>query len=298
MSLPDLAVRVSQAPKINTSEDAPVKTPAKRTPPRLLQVVRTEFLSDAMRRITLSGEDLVGFPQDRNGAHIKVFLPRPEQRKPVLPTLGQNGPIWPEAHLRPITRTYSVRRYCVVKNELDIDFVLHGAESPASGWAVNAVPGDFLGVAGPGGPDPLLAPAERHIIAGDLTALPAICALLESLPTSATGHAVIEIDCDDFRQEVVNPTQIQFQWVLRNPKLSATENTLLQAIKAAQLPFPGSTLSAFVAGENGSVLAVRDYLRSTYGLRKQNLYAVPYWNRGQDEETYHQERHRIMDQEY
>lgn len=297
MSLLDVAARLLPTEKIN-AKNAPIKTPAKRTPPRLLQVVRTEFLSDAMRRITLSGEDLVGFPQDRNGAHIKVFLPRPEQRKPILPTLGNNGPIWPEAHLRPITRTYSVRRYCAEKNELDIDFVLHGADSPASGWAVNAVPGDFLGVAGPGGPDPLLSPAEQHLIAGDLTALPAICALLESLPTQAAGHAVIEIDHEDFRQDVVNPTQIQLQWVLRNPKLSAAQNTLLQAIKAAQLPFPESTLSAFVAGENSSVLAVRDYLRSTYGLRKQNLYAVPYWNRGQDEETYHQERHRIMDQEY
>jgi NADPH-dependent ferric siderophore reductase len=276
----------------------PVKTPAKRTPPRLLQVVRTEFLSDAMRRITLSGEDLIGFPQDRNGAHIKVFLPRPEQRKPVLPTLGQNGPVWPAAHLRPITRTYSVRRYCAEKNELDIDFVLHGVDSPASGWAVNAVPGDFLGVAGPGGPDPLLSPAEQHIIAGDLTALPAICALLESLPISAAGHAVIEIDHENFRQEVINPTQIQLQWVLRNPKLSAEQNTLLQAVKATQLPFPEGTLSAFVAGENSSVLAVRDYLRSTYGLHKKNLYAIPYWHRDQDEETYHQERHRIMDQEY
>ena len=287
MSLPEVAERPIAA-----------AAPAKRTPPRLLQVVRTQFLSDAMRRITLSGEDLYGFPQDRNGAHIKVFLPRADQRKPVLPTLGKNGPIWPEAHLRPITRTYSVRRYCVQKNELDIDFVLHGADSPASGWAVNAMPGDYLGVAGPGGPDPLLSPADQHFIAGDLTALPAVCALLECLPQHSKGHAIIEIDREDYRQPVVNHTQIQLHWVLRNPKVNAQENTLLQAIKSAQLPLPGQSLSAFVAGENGSVLAVRDYLRGMYGLQKRNLYAVPYWNRGQNEETYHQERHRIMDQEY
>lgn len=287
MSLPEVAER-----------PVPAAAPAKRTPPRLLQVVRAEFLSDAMRRITLSGNDLYGFPQDRNGAHIKVFLPRPDQHKPVLPTLGPKGPVWPPAHLRPITRTYSVRRYCVKKNELDIDFVLHGAESPASGWAVNAAPGDYLGVAGPGGPDPLLAPAEQHIIAGDLTALPAICALLESLPEQSRGRAIIEIDREDFRQTVINNTQIELQWVLRDAGLSAGKNTLMQAIKMAELPLPGGSLSAFIAGENSSVLAVRDYLRITYGLRKSKLYAVPYWRRGQDEETYHQERHHIMDEEY
>lgn len=290
MSLPEVASRVVPTAAANA--------PAKRTPPRLLQVVRAQFLSDVMRRITLSGNDLHGFPHDRNGAHIKVFLPRSDQHKPMLPTLGKNGPVWPEAHLRPITRTYSVRRYCAKTNELDIDFVLHGADSPASGWAANAAPGDYLGVAGPGGPDPLLSPADQHIIAGDLTALPAICALLESLPQQVQGCAVIEIDHDDFRQPIINNTRIQLHWVVRNPTLSAGENTLLQAISQAPLPLPGRSLSAFIAGENGSVLAVRDYLRQTYGLRKSDLYAVPYWRRGQDEETYHQERHRIMDQVY
>lgn len=288
MNLPDVAVKPRPA----------LKKPAKRTPPRLLQVVRTQRLSDAMQRITLSGDALHGFPEDRNGAHIKIFLPRPDQHKPVLPTLGENGPIWPEAHLRPITRTYSVRHYCPEANELDIDFVLHGTESPASGWAAKAAPGDYLGVAGPGGPDPLLSPADQHIITGDLTALPAICALLEALPEQAQGYAFIEIDHDHHRQPLINNTHIQVHWVLRDPNLPATQNTLLQAVEKTRLPLPGKALSAFVAGENGAVLAVRDYLRRTYGLRKAQLYAVPYWRRGQDEETYHQERHRIMDQVY
>jgi NADPH-dependent ferric siderophore reductase len=288
-----------------SSEKQPIqknvpKKPAKRTPPRLLQVVRTQRLSDAMQRITLSGDALHGFPTDRNGAHIKIFLPQPGQDKPVLPTLGENGPVWPPAHLRPITRTYSVRRYYPDTNELDVDFVMHGSKSPASGWALNAAPGDYLGVAGPGGPDPLLSPADQHIIAGDLTALPAISALLEELPEHAQGHVFIEIDRSEHRQAVANNTRMAIHWVLREPDIppQSAGGTLLQAVKNAPLPLPEQSLSAFVAGENGLVLSVRDYLRQTYGLRKNQLYAVPYWRRGQDEETYHQERHRIMDQVY
>lgn len=298
MNLPDVTARPSPFNATKPTEPGTQPGSKPRTPPRLLQVVRVQALSHAMRRITLSGAQLRGFPVDRNGAHIKVFLPRAGQRHPVLPTLGVNGPVWPDAHLRPITRTYSVRRYCAATNELDIDFVLHGAASPASGWAQNALPGDTLGVAGPGGPDPLLKPAAQHILAGDLTALPAICALLEALPRTALGYAFIEIDHQDFRQAVSHSTQVQLQWVLRDDGLNAHENTLLQAVKTARLPLRDASLSAFVAGENSSVLAVRDYLRQRYGLQKRELYAVPYWHREQDEETYHQERHRIMDQVY
>lgn len=275
--------------------------PAKRAAPRLLQVLRTQRLSDAMQRVTLSGEELLGFPTDRNGAHIKIFLPRQDQKKPVLPTMGEKGPVWPEAHLRPITRTYSVRRYCAQTNELDVDFVLHGDRSPASQWAGQASAGDYLGVAGPGGPDPLLSPAPQHFLVGDLTALPAISALLEQLPETTKGHVLIEIDHHHHRQEITHNTQMTLHWVLRDPDIpprSAPRNALLSQLTTLRLPQPENPVSAFVAGENSMVLAARDHLRQAYGLRKHNLYAIPYWRRGQDEEAYHQERHSIMDQVY
>lgn len=276
------------------------KTPAKprRTPPRLLQVIRSTRVTPDMQRITLGGEELKGFPANRNGAHIKVFLPRPDQFKPLLPSLGVNGPVWPEAHLRPITRTYSVRRYRQNENELDIDFVLHGYNSPASGWALHAKPGDFLGIAGPGGPDPLISPADWHFIAGDMTALPAISALLEDLPEGSQGHAFIEIKTSRDIQPLVNNTAMSITW-LQIESIPARQNdVLLQAVKNVSPPSGVTSVSAFIAGENHAVISIRDYLRTAYGLSKARLYAVPYWRRGQDEETYHQERHRIMDEVY
>lgn len=266
------------------------KPTPKRTPPRLLTVVKTERLSAVMQRLTFGGESLKGFPTDQNGAHIKLFFRKKHQEKLVLPTLSANGVVWPEAHQRPIARTYSVRRYCPDSQTLQVDFVLHGHDSPASGWAAKAKPGDTIGLAGPGGPDPLLAPAEQHLLTGDLSALPAICALTEQLPESAQGHVLIDIENDNHRLPIHAPKGISVHWVLRTHP-----NALLDAVKAL---FLGKNLSAFIAGENASVVAIRDHLRSKYGLKKRELYAIPYWHRGQDEETYHQERHRIMDQAY
>jgi NADPH-dependent ferric siderophore reductase len=170
------------------------ETPTKgRTPPRSLQVRRAELVTPHMRRITLAGDDMAGFPVGSDGAHIKVFLPRPGQDRPVLPTLGPKGPVWPPPEQRPITRTYMVRRFDATAGELDIDFVLHDDAGPASGWAARAKPGDFIGIAGPGGPDRAVMGADWHLLAGDLSALPAIAATLETLPAAARGFAFIEV---------------------------------------------------------------------------------------------------------
>lgn len=273
----------------------PKKIP-KRTPPRLLRVLRSESVTPNLQRIVLGGSALQGFPLDRNGAHIKVFLPREGQLEPVLPTLGDKGIIWPPNDIRPITRTYSVRRYRPESSELEVDFVLHGDVCPASGWAERAKEGDMLGIAGPGGPYPLIQPSEWHFIAGDMTALPAISALLEDLPAGARGQAFIEISNKADEQVLINNTQIDVTWLYRGQQ--GQKDIQLEAIKKVIVPSVAKTVSAFIAGENSAVISIRDYLRSTYGLTKSNLYAVPYWRRGQDEETYHQERHRVMDQVY
>lgn len=275
-----------------------------RTPPRLLQVVRSQRIAPHLQRITLGGESLHGFPQQSHGAHIKIFLPRAHQQKPHLPQLTEQGIQWPSAQERPITRTYSVRAFRQHENalgiteyELDVEFVMHGegaGSGPAAHWAAHAQPGDYLGIAGPGGPDPLLAPADWHLLAGDMTALPAIAALLENMPADAHGQVFIESNLAANEFELIHPAGINVQWLERDPQ----RELLVEAIKKIAPPIGVTSLSAFIAGENFAVVSIRDYLRMTYGLTKKNLYAIPYWRRGQDEETYHQERHRIMDEVY
>jgi len=271
-------------------------TPAlkpKRTPPRLLQVANKKPVGMGLTRITLSGPELTGFPVESNGAHIKVFLPQPHQKIPRLPELTDTGIKWPSAEDKPITRTYSVRAFRPLKNELDIDFVNHSSDSPASGWAVNAKKGDFLGIAGPGGPKPLIAPSQWYLFAGDLSALPAIAALIETLPNDARGKALVEVDDVNNMIPLKRPDLLDIEWIVRKSGSEA----LLNRIKEIGIEVEVKS-SAFIAGESRTVVNIRDHLVTHYSFTKKNLYAVPYWRRGDDEESYHSDRHKIMDEVY
>ncbi|WP_263078087.1 siderophore-interacting protein [Endozoicomonas sp. Mp262] len=264
-----------------------------RRPPMMLEVVRTQLVTPGMRRITLTGDMLKGFPEDSHGAHIKILLPREGQDKPVLPTLGPKGPIWPPADVRPIARTYSVRRFDVMLNELDVDFVLHGDNGPASAWVSRVQPGDFVGVAGPGGPKPMLGEAEWYLMAGDMTAIPAISALLEIMPESAAGQVFIEVPNSDEIQTIQHPAGVEVSWLIREEKDPIKSHQLINAVTA--LDWPSGSAFAWVAGENSSVLSIRKYLRTELKLERHQFYAVPYWRSCFTEEAYHQERHEIMD---
>ncbi|WP_348350235.1 siderophore-interacting protein [Paraglaciecola sp.] len=58
--------------------------------------------------------------------------------------------------------------------QLTLDFAVNDHQGLASNWASNAVPGDHLGIAGPGGSKHPDLYAESHLMFGDITALPAI----------------------------------------------------------------------------------------------------------------------------
>jgi len=286
------------------------KTKPKRLPPRLVEVSHCIDIHPQMRRVVLTGNSLLGFPANKNGSHIKLFFPRAHQTAPILPQMGAQGPIWPSDEQRPITRTYSVRYYNPGNNTLAIDFVRHTHAGPASQWAQNAQPGDKIGVSSPGGPDPLLAPAQCHILVGDMTALPAINAILETLPPTARGFAFIVGQQQQFN--LTHNSNLQVVWLPQEnssandgtPPLNAKTQAQQARLKIEPLladlesteNHNHAPLSVFVAGENSLVLTLRDYFKARYALNKYLLYAVPYWRKGQHEEDYHQQRHTIMDE--
>ncbi|MCE0556841.1 siderophore-interacting protein [Motilimonas sp. E26] len=265
-----------------------------RTYPMLLDFVRKQPVSKNLLRVTVTGEDLKGFPEDQNGTHIKVFFPNRESGILQLPYREGETIIWPEH--KPVPRAYTVRKYRADANELDIDFVIHGTDAPGGGWAFKAQAGSQIGLVGPAGPEPLIQPADWHIIAGDLTAVPAISALLESLPADSQGYAFIELEDIADKHDIAHPQGVTLQWLVRDT--NSDQYLLSNAISGLAKPEGAQTLSAFIAGENASVIACRKLLKDEYKLARKSMYAIPYWKRGKDEEAYHQERHDVMDAEY
>lgn len=266
----------------------------KRSPPRLLRVKHTRLLGPHMRRVTLSGSALLGFPPDSGGAHIKLLLPRAGQLEPVLPTLGEAGPVWPAPDIRPIARTYTVARFDAAALELDVDFVLHDDDGPASRWARQAQPGAAIGVAGPGGPARFLPDADHFLLIGDPSAYAVMAATLAALPADAHGQVLMEVAQPDEVLPLQAPPAMAVRWLCRHGTRAAVSTLLLDAVRA--MPWPDGKVSVTLAGESTQLVRLRDFLWQQRGLARQHLYAVPYWKDQHTEEAYHAERHRIMDE--
>ncbi|MHA6802723.1 siderophore-interacting protein [Salinifilum ghardaiensis] len=265
-----------------------------RPPARALEVLRAAQISPGMRRVTLGGEELAGFQEGRSGPNVKVFVPREDQQRPVLPRIdsGTGRYVWPDPAQRPTMRTYTVRRYDAERAELDIDFVLHGDDGVAATWARDARPGDALGVMGPGGKT--CRPAGWYLLAGDETALPAISALVESLPETARGQVFVEIAGEAEQQPVERPPGVTWTWLHRDGTAPGCSRALPGAVRAADIP-ADVDVSAWVAGESGLVRDVRRHLRGDRGLDAGSVLAIGYWKRGMPEPEYHDKHNHDRD---
>jgi len=239
------------------------------------QVTRVTPLTPHMTRITLGGlEDFPGAGLDHR---VKVFFPLPGEDRPVYPTGDDWWERWQREPVRAVFRTYTIRRHRPELGEVDIDFVLHGDEGPGSRWASNARPGDHVGLWGPRAEYAPPPGTDWVLLAGDETALPAIGAILESLPRDATARVFVEVASPEERQHLDAPKGAEVRWVHRSDGES-----LLAAVREAGLP-PGRPY-AWVAAESSAVKQIRRHLVDDRGIDREAIYFSGYWKRGAAQE--------------
>lgn len=227
-----------------------------------LTVCDTRRISPSMHQLTLGGTDLDGFPRGQDGGYFKLILePATEGRKALM-------------------RTYTIRRQRA--REIDVQFALHGsnAAGPATRWALDATLGDPVTIRGPGPAKPLPRTHDFYLIAGDMSALPAISANLEAMPRDAKGHAVIEIQNVGDQLAIDVPKGVVMQWIV-NPQPGLHSQLLVDALRAVKRP-PG-TLAGWAACEFNSMHALRAFLRDEIGLGPRDLYISSYWKHGLNE---------------
>ena len=244
---------------------------------RLLQVREVSKVTPQMVRVVVGGDDLKGFVSAAHDDHVKLFFPHPGQDKPVLPTPGPNGPVYPEGVERPPSRDYTPRRYDAGANTLTLEFALHDA-GPATAWAAQARPGDFLGVGGPRGSFIVPDDFDWYLLAGDETALPAIARRLEELPAGPRVIVVAEVADNSEEQRFDTRTRVETHWLHRNGAKPGTTSLLHEAVAALKLP-PGEGY-AWVAAEAATAKDLRHLLVEQHGLSKDRVKAAAYWKHG------------------
>ncbi|MFG2086381.1 siderophore-interacting protein [Spirillospora sp. NPDC048824] len=253
-----------------------------------LDVLRAERLGPSMVRVTFGGESLNGsaetaFVSAGRDQRIKVFLPHPHQDAPVMPD-DNDGETWfadwkaLDPAERGIMRSYTVRDHR--PGELDVDFALHveGSSGPAATWAAAARPGDRVTILGPtgsdnGGYDFRPPPGSPVLIAGDLTALPAIAGNLAWLPSGTSAQVWIDVPHPGDRQHLPTAADAEITWV--------APGGLLDAVRTADVP---ADAYAWIAGESALVKALRRHLVRERGLNRRTVTFSGYWRRGATEE--------------
>ncbi|MDV5171361.1 siderophore-interacting protein [Photobacterium rosenbergii] len=258
--------------------------------PVLLTVKTITDLSPNYRRICFTSEQLAHYPECSNGAHIKLMLAKPEQQQPVLPDMTPTGPKWQSPEDKPILRTFSIRQLRSEQHEIDIDFALHGEIGPASRFALTAKPGDHVGISPPGGPHPMRKPAEYYYIAGDLTAQPAISAMIEEMPAASQGYVAIQVSDARDIQDIACPPNLALRWFIGKPDETAP---LIDSFRQQALTTENSYF--WFGGEESIVLGLRRWARNELDVNRQQIYAIPYWRYGKDEDSYHTQRHQHTD---
>ncbi|MBR8234984.1 MULTISPECIES: siderophore-interacting protein [unclassified Burkholderia] len=245
---------------------------------RLLQVLRVHTVTPHLLRVTLGGADLADFESASFDDHVKVFFPPPGAERPALPTLGANGPEFPEGEAKPAARDFTPRRFDRAACELDLEFVLNHP-GPASQWAAQARVGQWLGIGGPRGSFVVPTDFDWHLLIGDDTALPAIARRLEELPAGARAAVVLEVADRTAQISFETRADVHEVWRFRAEADTANGDALVNAVRDLPLPSSGDGY-VWAAGEALSMRAVRQHLTGERGIDKSRIRAAAYWKRG------------------
>lgn len=307
-----------------------------------LEVARVERVSPSFVRIELGGAELAEFgtPGPVFDQRFKIIFPNAAGR---LPSFAEVDESWwttwmeiPEDE-RGSMRTYTIRDVVGegAETRFVVDIVVHEASSPGGDdpldgagnrWALQAQVGQRLVVMAPrrghefGGIEWSPGNANRLLLVGDETAVPAIRGVLRDLPADARGAAFLEVPVDaDVLDDVLAPAGVEVTWLPRNggargeelhaavlahltgaaptealavaddeidpdlwetPVYSSSGEQVADATAVPTDDSPFAGLYAWIAGESKVVTGLRRKLVNDLGLDRKQVAFMGYWREG------------------
>lgn len=259
-------------------------------PTRHVSVVETRQITRDLVRVVFEGDDLAELGElEFTDHYVKLLFPAPGS--------SQTWPI-DAARIReerpreewPVTRTYTIRWFDRVARRMAVDFVVHGDSGLAGPWAAAAKPGDLMSFSGPGGAWAPDGGDVVHLLVGDESALPAIAAAIDALPSDARAVVYLEVADEAGRVDLRDLPGLDVRWVYRGD--APYGRPLVEAVTAD--PLPEGDLRAFVHGEALMIRELRRYLFLEHRVPKAQVSISGYWRAGMNEDGWQSGKQQFM----
>jgi NADPH-dependent ferric siderophore reductase len=289
-------------------------------------VKRVVTTSPSFRRVTFTGPDFATFGTDGHDQRVKIVFPVDggfggvqwdDEQLIASGSWYQEWRALPDDQRAPF-RTYTIRAVRAEAREVDIDFVVHGDGGPAARWILAAQEGDDVVIVGPDaqsvnsmvGLDWRPGEATSYLLAGDETAAPAICSILESLPAGTRAAAFIEVPHERDAPAITVAAEVDLQWIARDagplrlddavrdwlgtnaatiaPALSDRTQVLDDIDVDVEMLWDSPEAArgqfyAWLAGESAVIKSLRRLLVSETGIDRTRVAFMGYWRLGKSE---------------
>lgn len=264
----------------------------------LTKVVHAEDLTSRWRRIVIDASAvyerlLPYFEQQVDGAvvgafHLWFYFPVFRADAATMPRISGkfaemfavDASVYGDPDVELLSRRmYTVRPADGDWRHLELNFAVHEHDGRGSNWAKQATVGTPL-VMDTGGRvmdvDELpLGPTL--LLLGDETGLPSIATMLERLPTGTDVRVHLEVADGDHEWPLTTEANATIEWAHRNGAEMGTTDFMRKYCETFAWP---DDVYVWAAGEAREIYALRQHLRQTNGMTRENYKLMAFWRRG------------------
>ena len=180
----------------------------------------------------------------------------------------------PDGHA---SRHYTVS--AVARDGFEIEVFLHG-DGPGATWARAAAVGDRTRVSDPKAYYAVPAGSGVRVLAGDLTALPAIARTLAEAGAGERFRVMVEVGSMDDARDLPTAATARIEWTVggNGHGASALKDALTGLAQESDLLEPSSRSYVWVACESAHSRRIRQLLRREFSLPPSQYRIVGYWH--------------------
>ncbi|AZQ76621.1 siderophore-interacting protein [Flaviflexus ciconiae] len=221
---------------------------------RDLSVRDAKRLPGGFVRVTLGGDELEGFESTGPSDHCKLFVPAADGEM-----TGR--------HYTPLH---------VGGGEIAFDIVVHG-DGPVSAWADSLPVGSPVRVGGPRSSLEFPVGASQLVLIGDASAFPPIRRWLAARPQTLPTTLILHGEGIEYFEDLDGVD------VVRTP-FDPSGDGIVKAL--SELELDGGTY-VWAAGEAGTLIAARRWLRNESPVAREAVKVDGYWKQGLADRDHH-----------